>query len=66
MTLKNDLKQRNIQALDLFVRRCFAMTPILGNLAPERDYRQALLGKKISPRQQEVLARIEAKVGVKG
>lgn len=34
MTLKNDLKQRNIQALDLFVRRWSAMTPIRGNFAP--------------------------------
>ena len=63
MTVKNDLKHRNFQALDLFFGLKRAITPLLSNFAPERDYQPALLVKNLSPKAQEVLAQIEAKVG---
>lgn len=63
MTVSNDLKHRNIQALDLFFGLLFARSPLLGNIAPERDCRQSLKGKNLSPKQQEILARIETQVG---
>ena len=66
MTVKTDLKHRNIKALFRFFGRWSAMTPIRGNFAPERSNWPALKGKKLSPRQQEVLARIETKVGGEG
>ena len=66
MTVKKDLKHRNIQALDRFLVLWSAMTPIRGNFAPNRSNWPALKGKKLSPRQQEVLARIETKVGGEG
>lgn len=64
MTVNNDLKHRLIQALDLFFGLGFAMTPLLGNIASDRENWQALKGKNLSPKQQEVLTRIEAKLGV--
>lgn len=63
MTVNNDLKRRLIQALDLFFGLDFAITPLLGNIASYRENWQALKGKNLSPNQQEVLTRIEVKVG---
>ena len=62
----NDLKHRNIQAFNQFFGLEFALKPLLVNKTPYRENWQALKGKKLSTRQQEVLARIETKVGVKG
>jgi hypothetical protein len=59
----NELKLRRIQALDQFISHFLAITPLLVNNTPYRDCQQALLGKNLSARHQEVLARIETKVG---
>lgn len=64
MTVNNDLKHRLIQALDLFFGLGFAIQPLLGNKAPYRENWQVLKGKNLSFKQQEVLTRIEAKLGV--
>lgn len=59
----NTLKHRLIQALDQFFASCFAITPLLVNIAPYRSNWQALKGKNLSPNQQEVLAQFETEVG---
>ncbi len=37
MTVKTDLKHRNIKALDPLIGRCRAMTPIRGEIACNRS-----------------------------
>jgi len=62
----NDLKHRNIQAFDQFFGLEFALKPLLVNKTPYRENWQALKGKKLSPKQQEVRAQIQANVGGEG
>ena len=62
----NNLKLHRFEALNQFFCLEFAITPLLGNIAPDRENWQALKGKNLSPKQQEVLAQIETKVRGEG
>lgn len=64
MSVNNDLKHHLIQALDLFFGLGFTIQTLLGNIAPYGENWQSLKGKNLLFKQQEVLTRIEAKLGV--